>query len=97
MLDTGNQALVTVDGADMPCEMCSDKRFYSHKFNGNGVRYEVGVCIATGDIVWISRPFRCGVNDLTVSREGGLLKGARPQPSPSGLSRQDLPPRRPGA
>lgn len=71
MLDTGNQALVTVDGTDMPCEMLFDKRFYSHKFNGNGVRYEVGVCIATGDIVWISGPFRCGVNDLTGSREGG--------------------------
>lgn len=60
----------------MQCEMRFNKRFYSHKFNGNGLRYEVGVCIATGDIVWISGPFRCGMNDLSVSREGGLLGGA---------------------
>jgi hypothetical protein len=73
--DTGNQALVTIDGTDMRCELRFDKRFYSHKFKRNAVRYEVGVCIASGDIVWISGPFRCDVNDLTVSREGGLLGG----------------------
>ena len=75
MHDKGNQALVTIDGIDMRCEMRFNKTFYSHEFNGNGLRYEVGVCIATGDIVWISGPFRCGINDLTVSREGGLLGG----------------------
>ena len=76
MHDKGNQALVTINSADMRCEMGFNKKFYSHKFNGNGVRYEVGVCIATGEIVWISGPFRCGIKDLTVSREGGLLGGA---------------------
>ena len=40
------------------------------------MKNEVGFCIETGDIVWISGPFRCGMNDLTVSREDGLLGGA---------------------
>ena len=40
------------------------------------MKYEVGVCIATSDIVWISGSFRRGMNDITVSREGGLLGGA---------------------
>lgn len=34
--------------------------WYSHKFNGPGVRYEVAVCIRTGAIVWIHGPFPCG-------------------------------------
>ena len=33
----------------------------SHKYNmKSGVRYEVGLCIATGDIVWINGPYNCG-------------------------------------
>ena len=40
------------------------------------MRYEVGVCITTGEIVWISGPFRCGINNLTMSCEGELLKSA---------------------
>jgi len=34
--------------------------WYCHKHNGPGVRYEVVVCLQTGDIVWINRPFPCG-------------------------------------
>lgn len=38
---------------------CNPK-WYSHKFEGPGVRYEVAVCLQTGDIVWIHGPFPCG-------------------------------------
>lgn len=37
-----------------------DKQFYSHKFRHAALRYEVAVCIQTGDIVWINGPFRAG-------------------------------------
>ena len=36
------------------------KAWFSHKFGGPGVRYEVGVCILTGWIVWVLGPFPCG-------------------------------------
>lgn len=53
---------VTVDGTD--CRIFEPKPFnskwYSHKFKKAGLRYEVAVCIKTGDIVWINGPFPCG-------------------------------------
>jgi DDE superfamily endonuclease len=53
---------MTVDGTDFriqePVPFCS--KWYSHKFNGPGLRYEVGVCIQTGWIVWLHGPFPCG-------------------------------------
>ena len=36
------------------------KRWFSHKFKKSGVRYEVAVGIASGDIVSIVGPFPCG-------------------------------------
>ena len=35
---------------------------WSHKFNGLGVRYEVGVSILGGDICWLLGSFRPGAN-----------------------------------
>lgn len=65
----GNQALVTIDGTDMPVESMFDPKFCSHKFKSNGLKFEVGVCIETGDIVWINVPFRCGMGDITIARQ----------------------------
>ena len=45
------------------------EKFLSHKFKGNGVKYEVGVAIQTGYIVWIHGPARCGINDITLARQ----------------------------
>lgn len=69
MGDIGNKALVTLDGTDMPVQMKFAEKFLSHKFHGNGVKYEIGVCIATGHIVWLHGPIRCGKNDIQVARE----------------------------
>jgi hypothetical protein len=63
----GNKALVTLDGTDMPVEMKFSKEFMSHKFKGNGLKYEVSVCIATGRIVWIHGPARAGEGDITLA------------------------------
>lgn len=64
---------VTVDGTDFKIRQPKEynKKWYSHKFNGPGLRYEVGVCISTGHIVWIHGPFPCGTNpDITIFRKG---------------------------
>jgi hypothetical protein len=46
------------------------KSWYSHKFKGPGLRYEVGVCIFSGNICWINGPFKPGLmNDIQIFRE----------------------------
>jgi len=48
--------------------------YSSHKFRGkSGLRYELGICIQTGDCVWINGPYRCGKNpDITIFRDSLL-------------------------
>jgi len=70
---------VSVDGTDCQIQEPSpfNAKWYSHKFKGPGLRYEVGVCISTGHIVWAHGPFPCGTYpDLRVFRlrmKGKLL------------------------
>ena len=45
-----------------------DPKWFSHKFNGPGLSYEVGIAISTGDIVWFNGPFPASVNDRTIFR-----------------------------
>ena len=60
--DILNDALTSVDGTD--CKVPNYKPFwkgwYSHKFNHSGVRWEVAICLRTGEVVWIHGPFPCG-------------------------------------
>ena len=53
---------MTVDGTDFEImePRPFDKKWYSHKFKGPGLRYEVGVTIYTGVICWVNGPFPCG-------------------------------------
>ena len=74
----GKTCLITVDGIDFRINEPKpfSKKWYSHKFHGPGLRYEIGVCIQTGDIVWVNGPFKPGVkNDLNFFRSGlrGML------------------------
>lgn len=41
----------------------------SHKMKENAVKYEVGVCIRTGRIVWIHGPCRAAEHDINVARQ----------------------------
>ena len=72
--DIGNKALMTVDGTDFrikephPYSKEANKVWYSFKFKGPGLRYEVGICIRTGDIVWFNGPFPASFHDLTIFR-----------------------------
>lgn len=70
--DTGERALITVDGTDCPIPEPHpwvdgfNQKFYSQKFHGPGAKYEVGVCVKTGDIVWYYGPFPAGMNDKQI-------------------------------
>lgn len=67
--DCGNDCLISVDGTDFRVQSGYGRPFYSHKFNGSGVRYEVGLCILTGHLVWINGPYEAGRwNDLQIFR-----------------------------
>lgn len=65
------KALISIDGID--CMINEpwpfDTTYYSQKFNGPALKYEVGVCIATGHIVWINGPHKAGKSDATVFKE----------------------------
>lgn len=70
-----NLCLVSVDGTDFriqepfPFDREINPKWFSQKFKSAGVRYEVGLCIHTGDIVWFSGPFACGMwPDLKIFR-----------------------------
>ncbi len=69
MGNIGNKALVPLDSTDMPAEMKFSEKFMSHKFKGNGLKYKVGVCIATGHVVWVHGPARAGQKDITLARQ----------------------------
>lgn len=63
---------MSVDGTDCPVfePYPFSSKMYSHKVNGPAVKYEVGVCLKTGHIVWINGPFVGSANDGTIFRNG---------------------------
>lgn len=69
--------MVSVDGTDCRIEEPRpfDKKWFSQKFKGPAVKYEIGLDILTGECVWVSGPFQGSKNDLTIFREGlmGLI------------------------
>ena len=71
--DSGEDCTISVDAADFiiaepaPYVVEVSKIWYSKKSNGPALRYELGVTIKTGDIVWLHGPFPCGqYNDCTI-------------------------------
>ena len=71
MNDNGSRCKITVDGTDFRIREPHpfNKRWFSKKFKGPGVRYEVGICIQTGWIVWLNGPFPCGeFPDLKIAK-----------------------------
>ena len=60
---------MSVDGTDFRVKR-KGKRWYSHKYKKGGVRYEVALCILTGDIVWINGPYEAGKwPDISIFRD----------------------------
>ena len=77
MRDNGSRCKMTVDGTDyrIPEQHPFNPKWFSKKFNGPGVRYEVGVCIQTGWVCWMNGPFPCGAwPDLRISRESLIYR-----------------------
>jgi hypothetical protein len=69
--DVGNDCLLSVDGTDFRIAKSYEKPFYSFKFKKSGFRYEVALCIKTGDICWWSGPYLPGLwNDNMIFQDG---------------------------
>jgi hypothetical protein len=101
--DNGSRCLVSVDGTDFDIYEPSpfSPEWFSHKLNGAGLRYEIGICIQTGEPVWINGPFPCGSwPDLRIARnalvdaldpgeyylaDGGYRDGNQYSVTPTGL------------
>ena len=78
--DKGNDCLLSVDCVDFricepyPYDSAWSKKWSSHKFKMKpAVRYEIAICILTGEICWINGPWPCGqFNDWKIFNECGL-------------------------
>ena len=70
--NTSNKCKITIDGTDCPIEEPKpfNKKYFSHKFHGPGLKYEIGVGITTGWICWYNGPFPCGNSNLRIARVG---------------------------
>mmetsp|Transcript_2828 Transcript_2828/g.5292 ORF Transcript_2828/g.5292 Transcript_2828/m.5292 type:complete len:195 (-) Transcript_2828:64-648(-) len=74
--ENGSTCLLTIDGTDfrIPEPTPFWTGWFSHKFRGPGLRYEVGINIQNGWICWIKGPFAPGPwPDINIFR--GWLKG----------------------
>jgi DDE superfamily endonuclease len=72
MGDVGNRCKLSVDGTDCPIQEPQPfhPKYYSHKFAGPGLKYELGICIITGWACWFNGPFPCGNPDINIARVG---------------------------
>ncbi len=69
--DVGNDCLLSVDGTDFCVAKRYKKPLYSYKFKKAGFRYEVALCIKTGDICWWAGPYLPGIwNDKMIFKRG---------------------------
>jgi hypothetical protein len=80
-MDVGNDCMLSVDGTDFRLAAGYSKVLYSYKFKKSGIRYEVGLCIKTGEICWWSGPYAPGIwNDEMIFKDAlvhYLEKGER--------------------
>lgn len=76
--DNPNENFVmTVDGTHCPI---SEPRtqpsadWYSHKFHGPGLGYEIGLSIFKNQVIWLNGPVKAGEPDMNIFRLPGGLK-----------------------
>lgn len=67
---------MSVDGTDFKVQepFPLNRKWMSHKYKGSALKYEVGISIHSGDIVWVHGPHRGAKHDLTIFRESLKLK-----------------------
>ena len=68
---TAQNCFLSIDGTDCPIHepWPFDGKWFSQKFNGPAVLYEVGICIQTGHICWVNGPHIGSANDGAVFKE----------------------------
>jgi hypothetical protein len=72
--DKENDCLMSVDCTDFQIAE-HGKKFYSFKYKKSGLRYEICLCILTGDIVWINGPYEAGTyNDIMIFRDAVMTE-----------------------
>lgn len=62
-LENGDEILyVSEDGTDLRIQepKSYERKWYSHKFKSAGLRYEIGISVTSGQIVWVHGPFPAG-------------------------------------
>lgn len=71
--DQLNDCLISVDCVDFGIPHAG-RRFHTHKWKfHSALRYEAGVCILTGDLVWLNGPYEAGTwNDIKIFRNSLL-------------------------
>lgn len=72
----GQSCFVSLDALDIKILEPTpfDARWFSHKFHGPGLKYEIGLNIRNGDIVWAFGGYPCGeFPDLCLAREAFVL------------------------
>ena len=64
------ECFISVDGTD--CKITErrpfNSKYFSFKFKGPGLKYEIGLAIETGRIVWVNGGIPCRTHDLTLAR-----------------------------
>ena len=68
---------MSIDGTDCPIEEPTpfDAKWFSHKFNGAGLRYEIAISIYSGLVVWVNGGVPCGSwSDLRLARSSFVLQ-----------------------
>ena len=61
-----------MDATDCPIKEPSpfDRKWYSHKLNGPGLKYEIGLNIRNGNIIWVNGGLFCGqYSDFKLARD----------------------------
>ena len=69
--------ILTVDGTHCPIKeprKDPSSQWFSHKFNGPALAYEVAISIFHNKVVWINGPFKAGESDRQIFRKPGGLK-----------------------
>lgn len=72
----GQTCYVSLDGVDFKIlePIPFETKWFSHKFRAAGLRYEVGLNIRSGDMVWAFGGYPCGqYPDLLLAREAFVL------------------------
>lgn len=68
----GQTSFCSLDGVDFKINEPTpfSTKWYSHKFRGPGLRYEIGLNIRSGEVVWANGGYPCGqYPDLKLARE----------------------------